>query len=437
MDTNVDAPAAADTAPGALVPIQPGLGFETSVRMWGDSAILVLETTTEEEERIAVRDAAVRVAAMAEAAGAGVSVALANEILQRAIRQIGKSSPRGRAGRPSIGGGEAPPAPVRGDKIPPAQLPSAGSRRPRATNNRSPRGTNSGERPLPAQDCLPKATRSTYRKDAEAISDEGFARAAEAVRAAAEADPAAGHKLNRATVRAAGALEAAGGDPGELQSVEAKKRALSDSRKRSSTGGDGDSSLAGGAPPRIVETARQLLGGAIDQDTDSRVTGAGTATPGVRTPFSSEVAADDSTSTHAASVDAAEGEKHLPRSKKTPSSLEADLGDAVTRVAASHIDRPGESRSPEPSFELLCKAVRVISKAVIGHLEHRADQISEEHLLGTLEKSVRDLTEKISFWRMGRIPTRPCRDPAVMKPGHGVGGGPAPRRADSAGRSLS
>ena len=71
MDTNVDAPAASDTAPGALVPIQPGLGFEMSVRMWGDSAILVLETTTEEDERIAVRDAAVRVAAMAEAAGAG------------------------------------------------------------------------------------------------------------------------------------------------------------------------------------------------------------------------------------------------------------------------------------------------------------------------------------------------------------------------------
>ena len=379
MDTNVDAPAASDTAPGALVPIQPGLGFEMSVRMWGDSAILVLETTTEEDERIAVRDAAVRVAAMAEAAGAGASVALANEILQRAIRQIGKSSPRGRAGRPSIGGGEAPPAPVRGDKIPPAQLPSAGSRRPRATNNRSPRGTNGT-----AQDCLPKATRSTYRKDAEAISDEGFARTAEAVRAAAEADPAAGHKLNRATVRAAGAVEAVGGDPGDLQSVEAKKRALSDSRKRSSTGGDGDSSLAGGAPPRIVETAR------------------------------SEVAADDSTSTHAASVDAAEGEKSLPRStpmEAEPSSLEADLRDAVTRVAASYIDRPGESRSPEPPFELLCEGVRVLSEAVIRHLEHRADQISGGALLGTLEESVRDLTEKILFWRLMRIPTRSCRTP--------------------------
>ena len=110
-------------------------------------------------------------------------------------------------------------------------------------------------------------------------------------------------------------------------------------------------------------------------------------------------------------VDAAEGEKHLPRSKKTPSSLEADLGDAVTRVAASHIEGPGESRSPEPSFELLCKAVRVISEAVIRHLEHRADQISEEHLLGTLEKSVLDLTQQIAFWRLKRNATRPCRTP--------------------------
>ena len=258
MDTSVEAPAAATH----LAPFQVGLDFEMSVKTWADSAIAILETTTEERQRIAVRDEAVRVVALAEAAGAGVSVALANEILQRAIRKIGKGSPRRRAGRPAQAAGDD----VRGDMIPASELPGGGHRRARPEQNRSPRGTNSRDGSTAAAGDLPKATRSAYRKDAEEISDEGFERIGSSVRAAAEAAPAAGHKLDRATVRAAGAVEAAGGDPGDLQAVTAKRRVLSDSRKRSPSQGDDDSSPAWCVPPRIVDVARKLLGGAIDLD---------------------------------------------------------------------------------------------------------------------------------------------------------------------------
>ena len=223
MDTSVEVPAAATR----LVPFQVNLDFEISVNTWADSAIAFLETTTEERQRIAVRDEAVRIVALAEAAGGGVSVALANEILQRAIRKIGKGSPRRRAGRPAQAAGDN----VRGDMIPASELPAGGHRPARPEQNRSPRGTISGDGSTAAAGDLPKATRSAYRKDAEELSDEGFERLGSSVRAAAQAAPAAGHKLDRATVRAAGAVEAAGGDPGDLQAVTAKKRVLSDSRK--------------------------------------------------------------------------------------------------------------------------------------------------------------------------------------------------------------
>ena len=59
MDTSVEAPAAATH----LAPFQVGLDFEMSVKTWADSAIAILETTTEERQRIAVRDEAVRVGA--------------------------------------------------------------------------------------------------------------------------------------------------------------------------------------------------------------------------------------------------------------------------------------------------------------------------------------------------------------------------------------
>ena len=269
MSMTADTPAAADSTSVSLVPVQPGPGFEIRVKTWATSAIEFLETATEEKQRVAVRDEAVRVAAIAEAAGGGVALATAHEILQRAIRALGKASPRRSAGRPAIGGGDAPPPPVRGDKIPVDQQPGRESPRGPATRNRSTGRTISGDCPAP-EGCdlpsVPKATRSGYRKDAEAISDEGFERTAEAVRAKAEGAPAAGHKLDRATVRAAGAVEAEGGDPGDLKAVEVKKRALSDARKRSSPQGDGGSSAASYAPRHIVDVGRKLLGGAIDLD---------------------------------------------------------------------------------------------------------------------------------------------------------------------------
>jgi hypothetical protein len=143
--------------------------FEKSVEVWAQSAIAVVETATNERERIAVRDQAVRVAGLAAAAGAGVAVTLAHEVLQRAIRTIGKRSRRRRAGRPrSAASDEAAPGPVGGDTTPSSAGLDSG-RRPRpVVENRSPGGTNTvGD---------PKSTTGN----------------SDSVRAAAVADPAAG-----------------------------------------------------------------------------------------------------------------------------------------------------------------------------------------------------------------------------------------------------
>ena len=113
---------------------------------------------------------------------------------------------------------------------------------------------------------LPRATRSAYRQDAEAITDAGFERISASVRAAAAADSAAGHKLDRGLVRAAGAVEAAGGDPGDLQVVEAKKQELGGGRKRSAVDEAADDLPPCYVSPRIIEVARQVLGDRIDLD---------------------------------------------------------------------------------------------------------------------------------------------------------------------------
>ena len=57
-------------------------------------------------------------------------------------------------------------------------------------------------------ETIPKATVSRYRADAESLTDTGFEQVAEAARE--EQKP-----LDRATVRAAGVVEQAGGDPAE------------------------------------------------------------------------------------------------------------------------------------------------------------------------------------------------------------------------------
>ena len=224
--------------------------FEKSVEAWAQSAVAVVETTTNERRRIAVRDEAVRVAALA----AGVAVTLAHEVLQRAIRSIGKRSRRRRAGRPrSAAGDEAAPHAVGGETTAAPEATAGGQRRPHVGGNRSRGGTNSGDGPRSTTGDLPRATRSAYRKDAESLTDTGFERISASVRAAAVADPAAGHKLDRGLVRAAGAVEAAGGDPGDLQVAAAKKQEMSAVRKRSAVGEAADEVPPCYVSPRMIE----------------------------------------------------------------------------------------------------------------------------------------------------------------------------------------
>ena len=415
LDAAVEAPAA--TSPGPFVCLD-SRSLDKFVAAWAQSALRYLETTTDERQRIAVRDEAVRVAALAAAVDAGVAVAIAYEVLQRAVRSIGKHTPRRRAGRrrsaasdettpdpvggdptaasevietgrrpPHVGenrspggtisvdgptpaaGDEAAPHPVGGDPPPPSAVgteggqglpPVDGNRSPGGTisvdgprstaddeaaphpvggdppppsagteggqglppvdGNRSPGGTISVDGPTPAAGDeaaphpvggdgpppsvgteggqglppvdgnrspggtisvdgprsttgdLPRATRSAYRQDAEAITDAGFERISASVRAAAAADSAAGHKLDRGLIRAAGAVEAAGGDPGDLQVVEAKKQELAGGRKRSAVDEAADDLPPCYVSPRIVEVARQILGDRIDLDPASTAT---------------------------------------------------------------------------------------------------------------------------------------------------------------------
>ncbi len=153
-----------------------------------------------------------------------------------------------------------------GDPPPPSAGTEGGQGLPPVDGNRSPGGTISVDGLRSTTGDLPRATRSAYRQDAEAITDAGFERISASVRAAAAADSAAGHKLDRGLVRAAGAVEAAGGDPGDLQVVEAKKQELSDARKRSCVDEAADDLPPCYVSPRIIEVVRQILGDQIDLD---------------------------------------------------------------------------------------------------------------------------------------------------------------------------
>ena len=312
LDAEVEAPAATSPCPFVCLDSR---SLDKSVAAWAQSALRFLETTTDERQRIAVRDEAVRVAALAAAVDAGVAVAIAYEVLQRAVRSIGKHTPRRRAGRrrsaasdeaapdpvggdptaasegiesgqrpPHVGenrspggtvsvdgptpaaGDEAAPHPAGGDTPPPSAGTEGGQGLPPVDGNRSPGGTISVDGPRSTTGDLPRATRSAYRQDAEAITDAGFERISASVRAAAAADSAAGHKLDRGLVRAAGAVEAAGGDPGDLQVVEAKKQELAGGRKRSAVDEAADDLPPCYVSPRIIDVARQVLGDRIDLD---------------------------------------------------------------------------------------------------------------------------------------------------------------------------
>ena len=61
-------------------------------------------------------------------------------------------------------------------------------------------------------------------------------------------------------------MEAAGGDPGDLQVVEAKKQELAGGRKRSAVDEAADDLPPCYVSPRIIEVARQVLGDRIDLD---------------------------------------------------------------------------------------------------------------------------------------------------------------------------
>ena len=140
---------------------------------WRRTGIALLEGATDDQTRVAVRDAALRVQQIAEIIDDRERQVAAAEIVQRCNREIGKTHGAGRerekGGRP---------------------------RKDADGENRATGGT------------IPRSTVRHYRTDAEALSDEAFETVAEAARDA-------GRPLDRSTVREAGVIEAEGGDPSD------------------------------------------------------------------------------------------------------------------------------------------------------------------------------------------------------------------------------
>ena len=140
-------------------------------RDWADYAIARIEATKDEAVRLGIKDEAVRVAAIAAAVGSLDAEVLAQEVVQRVHRAIGKAHPRQSGGRPAAAARDA-------------------------------------KNPSTDEKVLPATTVHRYRADAEAVSDSGFEKVAEAAREV-------GQPLNRATVHGAGRLEAEGADPAD------------------------------------------------------------------------------------------------------------------------------------------------------------------------------------------------------------------------------
>ena len=156
--------------PGALM--KTGMpGSLVQVDGWRRTGIALLEAATDDETRIAIRDAALRVQQAAELVDDGERQVAAAEVVQRCNREIGKAHG---AGRPRNRGGR-------------------------------PRKDADGENRQPGM-TVSRASARNYRADAEAVSDDAFETVAEAARDA-------GRPLDRRTVRAAGDIEAQGGDP--------------------------------------------------------------------------------------------------------------------------------------------------------------------------------------------------------------------------------
>ncbi len=198
-----------------------------AARNWADSAIVRLGASVNDAEREAIRQEAIRVAAFAQALGTENAEKLAQEIIMRVNRAMGLANPRRRAGRPKRGDDNSDPVLDRGSSNLPGKSRGAPAdgRANEATAENRPTGRTisapsssgdetSGDKALPAGRELSRSTRAEYRKDAEALSDEGFERLAQAVRDTPDAEP-----MTRRLVRKAGELEQAGGDPSRVVGV--------------------------------------------------------------------------------------------------------------------------------------------------------------------------------------------------------------------------
>ena len=148
-----------------------GRDGEFCPQIWADYAISRIDATKDEAVRLGIRDEAVRVAAIAAAVGNLDAEVLAQEVVQRVHRAIGQAHPRQSGGRPASAARDA-------------------------------------KNPSTDEKVLSATTVHRYRADAEAVSDSGFEKVAEAAREA-------GQPLNRTTVHGAGRLEAEGADPAD------------------------------------------------------------------------------------------------------------------------------------------------------------------------------------------------------------------------------
>ena len=185
------------SGPGGLTP-----------HAWAETAIARIETTTDDQERILIRDEALRVVAWATAVGDRNAEKMAAEVVWRVNRAIGeKHKDR-----------QKPPGVATGDRA-------------------------SGR-------TIPKTTVRDYRADQEALTPGGFDRLAETVR-----DTESAPSLNRSLIRRAGAIEHSGGDP-----AEAVRNTGTPLKGRS-----GEHAPEWFTPPEIIGVAREIMGG-IDLD---------------------------------------------------------------------------------------------------------------------------------------------------------------------------
>ena len=128
------------SSPGVPVfPLSEGGNVKIAARNWADSAIVWLGASTDDAEREAIRQEAIRVAAFAQALGSGPAEKLAQEIIMRVNRAMGLANPRRSAGRPKRGNEDSDPVLDRGSINLPGQSrgdPADGRATEAGANNR-------------------------------------------------------------------------------------------------------------------------------------------------------------------------------------------------------------------------------------------------------------------------------------------------------------